>query len=52
VGHVQKTVSLDGSHFKVYIKSTKGAECLLFGTATDRMSVFVMIFFHGFTFVT
>jgi len=47
----KKTVSLDGSHLKVYIKSTKEAECILVGTAIDRMSTFVMLIFHGFTFV-
>ena len=47
----KKTVSLDGSHLKVNIKSTKEAGCLLFGTAADRMSSFVIMIFHGFTFV-
>ena len=47
----KKTVSLDGPYLKVNIKSTKKAEWLLFRTATDRMSTFVMIISHGFTFV-
>jgi len=43
----KKTVSLDGSHLKVNIKLTKETECLLFGTAADRMSTFVIIISTG-----
>ena len=47
----KKTVSWDRSHLNVDIKSTKEVECLLFGTALDRMSTFVIIISHRFTFV-
>jgi len=47
----KKTVSLDVSHFKVYIKSTMEVECLLFGTEIDRMTTFVKVISHRFTIV-
>jgi hypothetical protein len=47
----KKTVPFKGSHLKVNIKSAKEAKCLLFGAAKSRMYSFVVIIFHGFTFV-
>ena len=38
----KKTVSLDGSHLKVNIKSAKEAEYLVFGTTKNRIPTFVV----------
>ena len=38
----KKTVSLDGPHLKVNIKSSKEAKCLVFGTTKNRISTFVI----------
>ena len=47
----KKTVPWDGSHLKVNIKSVKGAKCLLFGTALDRISTLAIRNSHRFTIV-
>ena len=47
----KKTFSSGGSHPKVNIKSVMEAKRLLFGTAKNRMLIFVTEFSHRFTFV-
>ena len=47
----KKMVSSGGSHPKVNIKSVMEAQCLIFGTARDRMPTFVIEISHGFKFV-
>ncbi len=50
-GTSQKTDWLSGTHSKVYIKSTKKGECLLFHAAKGKIPDFATTYSHGFSFV-
>ena len=47
----KKIVPSKGSHLKVNINSTKEAKGLVFGTTKNRISTFVILISHRFTFV-
>ena len=47
----KKTVPQKGCHFKINIKSTKEAKGMLCCTTKNRMPTFIILNFHGLTFV-